>query len=132
MGKTWNQVDRVRMSLITHDPQVPPLYLMVKDHKVVEPGDTPPTRPVVSGRRRMNLHLNDALSVVLKPLSRCMPSIDLEAISTEHTLNLVDKLNMNINKVNKEESSPQDEEDEGDQERDEHQEGHGDQGGPHL
>ena len=68
MGKTWNQVDRVRKSLITHAPQVPPMYLMVKDHKHVEPGDPPPTRPVVSGSGGMNLHLNDILSKVLEPL----------------------------------------------------------------
>ena len=108
MGKTWNQVDRVRKSLITHAPQVPPLYLLVKDHKQVEPGAIPPTRPVVSGSRGMNLHLNDVLSEVLEPLSRCMPSITLEAISTEHTLNLVDELNNNLRRAeeNEEEEVP--------------------------
>ena len=46
----------------------------------------------------MNLHLNNALSEVLEPLAKCMPSIALEAISTEHTLNLIDEINNKIKK----------------------------------
>ena len=55
LGQELGQVERMRETFLSKSVQVPPMYLMVKDHKVVQPGSLPSTRPVVSGCKSMNL-----------------------------------------------------------------------------
>ena len=96
LGKHWDQVGRMRETMINHSTLVPPMYLLCKDHKTVKPGDLPSTRPVVSGCKGMNLNLNDILSDILEPLTRAMESDEM--ISTEDALHLVDTLNKDFEK----------------------------------
>ena len=92
LGQQLGQVTRMRETLLSKSVQVPPMYLLVKDHKQVPQGSLPPTRPVVSGCKGMNLHLNDIVSDILEPLARNMEENE-EFISTEDALALVDSLN---------------------------------------
>ena len=92
LGKDWGQVDRMRETLINQSALVPPLYLTVKDHKTVAEGEVPSTRPVVSGGRGMNIHLNNILGEILEPVAAAMEGSD-EVISSEQLLNLIDTAN---------------------------------------
>jgi hypothetical protein len=57
VGKNWNHQDRLRETMINNSLAVCPLYLLFKDHKGWNWGKgAPPTRPVASGNRGMNLH----------------------------------------------------------------------------
>ena len=47
---------------------VPPLYMLLKDHKRMDPEGLYPTRPVISSAKGMNLHLNDILHEILQPI----------------------------------------------------------------
>ena len=57
LGQTWDQVERVRETLINGSMAVCPMYLLYKDHKgwKWEDGGVPPTRPIASGNQGMNL-----------------------------------------------------------------------------
>lgn len=68
--KNWNQIDRVRETLINHSNMVPPMYLLLKDYKKIIEGELPSTRPVVSGCNGLNFNLNNLLSEVLEPISK--------------------------------------------------------------
>ena len=48
MGGTWGQTDRFRKTTVNETANVPPLYLFLKDHKVMKEGKLPKTRPVCS------------------------------------------------------------------------------------
>ena len=55
---------------------------MIKDHKKIEPGDLPKTRPVVSNCRGMGVHLSNMVSEIVEALANSLDE-DFEVISTE-------------------------------------------------
>ena len=59
MGQNWKHEDRIRESCIQHTCTVPPMYLLVKDHKEIKEGALPATRPVVSGKSGMGLSMSN-------------------------------------------------------------------------
>ncbi|MCP3678952.1 MAG: hypothetical protein GY782_01110, partial [Gammaproteobacteria bacterium] len=92
MGEAWGHGPRIRESLIQQSCVVPPMKLLVKDHKKVPEDGVPPTRPVVSASKGINVGLSNIISDVLEPLSRGIKDSG-EVISTEHLLNEINSLN---------------------------------------
>ena len=84
IGEEWNHGDRMRETMINNSLAVCPLYLLYKDHKGWDrsKGPIPPTRPVASGNRGMNLHLSEILSDILEPVADEVKNSN-EVISTE-------------------------------------------------
>ena len=70
---------------------IPNLSLLIKDHKPVQPGEIPKSRPVCSSQESMNIHLSNLMSEILDPLADNCGGI--ETVSTEDLLSEVDKLN---------------------------------------
>ena len=95
MGESWNHKERMRESNIKHSMYVSPMYLLVKDHKKVEEGETNKTRPVVSFREGIGTSLSTILSEFLEPLA---DSLDdrMEVISTEDYLNRLTECNRRL------------------------------------
>ena len=50
------------------------MYIMIKDHKVIKPGDLPKTRPVVSNCRGLGLHLSNEVSKLVESLAQAKES----------------------------------------------------------
>ena len=92
LGSNWNHKSRMRETLLRKSYQVPPLSLLIKDHKVMNEEGLPSTRPVVSACRGMNVPLSDLLSEILEPLARDLMNSN-KVISSEHLLNMIDSLN---------------------------------------
>ena len=84
IGEGWDHVERMRETMINNSLAVCPLYLLFKDHKGWDQskGPVPPTRPVASGNRGMNLHLSEILSEILEPVADRVEN-SCEVISTE-------------------------------------------------
>ena len=95
IGKTWGHQDRVRESTISQSNSIPPMYLMVKDHKKVEEDKYPKTRPVVSNCRGMGSPLSNTMSDLVESLATAMES-SFESCSTEDYLAKTDKYNAQI------------------------------------
>ena len=96
LGQTWDQVDRVRETVINRSMAICPMFLLYKDHKGWKWGDggSPPTRPIVSGNKGMNMHLSEMISEVVEPVADVYKH-GFEAISTEDLLAnfmMVDKM----------------------------------------
>ena len=92
MGESWGHKGRMREALLQESNQVPPMKLLVKDHKPVGADGLPATRPVVSAAGGMNVALSNILSDILEPTSRVIQDSP-EVISTEQALNLVNNIN---------------------------------------
>ena len=92
MGEAWGHESRIRESLIQHSCVVPPMKLLVKDHKPLGPDGLPPTRPVVGASRGMNVALSNILSDVIEPVSKTIPNSG-DVLSSEHLLSEINKLN---------------------------------------
>ena len=84
IGDNWNHGERMRETVINHSLAVCPMYLLYKDHKGwdISKGPIPPTRPVASGNRGMNMHLSGILSNILEPIAEGVRD-SREVISTE-------------------------------------------------
>ena len=84
LGQNWDQVERVRETLINGSLSVCPMYLLYKDHKGWrwEDGGIPPTRPIASGNQGMNLHLSELISEIIEPVADEFEG-GFETISTE-------------------------------------------------
>ena len=67
------------------------MYTMLKDHKPMRDG-LYRTRPVVSGNRSMNVHMNNLLSMLITPIANEAEDSE-EVISSEEALARVDKAN---------------------------------------
>ena len=65
VGSNWAHQDRFRESTLHKSQEVPLMTLLLKDHKVVEPGALPKTRPVVAANRGLNVPLSDVISEIL-------------------------------------------------------------------
>ena len=98
IGGAWNHTDRVRESTISQSNAIPPLYLMIKDHKEVPVGDFPKTRPVVSNCRGMGASLSNTVSDIVESLAISMKS-KFESISTEDYLARTDKYNEGVKQL---------------------------------
>ena len=70
---------------------------MLKDHKVITPGQLPKTRPIVSSGAGMNCQLSNILSELLEPIAE-MSTNSKEVISSEDLLSRVDKINKKLKK----------------------------------
>ena len=92
MGQVWKHEDRIRESCIQHTCTIPPMYLLVKDHKKTKEGDLPATRPVVSGTSGMGLSMSNILSDMVESLANMRPDT-IEVISTEDLLSRVNDYN---------------------------------------
>ena len=84
LGQNWDQVERVRETVINGSHTVCPMYLLYKDHKgwKWEDGGVPPTRPIASGNQGMNMHLSEIISEIVEPLVDEFEG-GFETISTE-------------------------------------------------
>ena len=94
VGENWDHEDRLRESCLQNTNNVPPMYLLAKDHKIREPGQLPATRPVVSGCSGMQLSLSNLLSDHLESLANSREN-PIEVISTEDMLSRVNSYNEN-------------------------------------
>ena len=84
LGAEWNHGERMRESMLNKSLAVCPLYLLYKDHKgwSLQKGPVPPTRPVASGNRGMNMHLSEIISEILEPVADGVENT-CEVVSTE-------------------------------------------------
>ena len=84
LGAEWGHSDRMRETMLNNSLSLCPLYLLFKDHKgwSLAKGPVPPTRPVASGNRGMNMHLSEILSEILEPIADEAKNT-CEVISTE-------------------------------------------------
>ena len=90
-GKAHRHTKHMRKTVINHSSAIPPLYLLLKDHKKPDNG-LHPTRPVVSSNKGMNLFLNDLLHDYLQPIQDNMRGSE-DISSTEEALHRIDNLN---------------------------------------
>ena len=90
-GANWNHSKRFGETAINKTANIPPLRLLIKDHKPIKPGQLPKTRPVVASQSSMNLHLNNILSEILEPLANNCGVVDV--VSLEEMLAEVDSVN---------------------------------------
>ena len=74
------------------------LYVIIKDHKTVPPGELPATRPVVSGCDGMDVHFGNIVSEQLEAITEARES-SIDVISTEDFLNKADEYNEMVEKV---------------------------------
>ena len=84
IGAEWGHTERFRETMLTNSLSVCPLYLLYKDHKGrdLSKGPVPPTRPVASGNRGMNMNMSEILSDILEPIADGVED-SYEVISTE-------------------------------------------------
>ena len=99
VGENWDHEDRLRESCLQNTNNVPPMYLLAKDHKIREPGQLPATRPVVSGCSGMQLSLSNLLSDHLESLANSRQN-PIEVISTEDMLSRINSYNENVSEAN--------------------------------
>ena len=69
---TTGDTGMVRETLINHSDAVPPMYIMVKDHKEIPKGSWPKTRPVVANCRGMGVHVSNIVSDVVESLANSL------------------------------------------------------------
>ena len=86
IGERWNHQYWVRETVLNDSNSVPPLYLLIKDHKSRKGRCLPATRQVVSNNKSMGVHLSngcsevtEALGVVLDDGFCCISTEDLLA-----------------------------------------------------
>ena len=95
IGEDWKHSGRHRETRINKSCNIPPLRLLVKDHKVWDPSKGPPqTRPVCSSNVGQNVHLSDIVSDVLEPVATARKT--MEIISVEDWLSQVDAHNAKV------------------------------------
>ena len=92
MGESWKHTDRLRQTQINHSCLVPPLYLLIKDHKRYSGSGPPPTRPVCGAVNGMDVHLSNILSHIIESVADEMTQ-KTEIISTDDGLSRIDSFN---------------------------------------
>ena len=85
MGESWEHTDRLRQTQINHSCLVPPLYLLIKDHKKYSGSGPPPARPVCGAVNGMDVHLSNILSHIIESVADEMKN-KIEIISTDDGL----------------------------------------------
>ena len=96
-GSQWDHASRIRETCINHGANVGPMYLLVKDHKQVEEGEVPKTRPVVASQGGLNYHLQNLLSEVIEPIAEEVHG-GIEVSSTEDLMAKLDTINSKLDK----------------------------------
>ena len=71
---------------------VAPLYLTIKDHKPIKPGEFTKTRPVYASQSGMGVYLNILISYLLDPIEEKMKGV-IETTSSEEMLHRIDRMN---------------------------------------
>ena len=94
-GQRWNHQERVRETTLEDSNSVPPLYLLIKDHKKRMKGCLPATRQVVGNNKSMGVHLSNATSDIVEGLGVVMDD-GFGAISTEDLLSRFDEYNQAV------------------------------------
>ena len=74
------------------------MHLLVKDHKVVKPGELPPTRPVIDDSNSMGTPLSTILSEMTEALADSIKE-PAEVSSSEESLHKICKFNTNIDSI---------------------------------
>ena len=95
MGESHQHQQRQRATHIEQSATVPPLYLLVKDHKKQNDDEPPSTRPVCGATAGMNNHLSNIISVYLEATADEMDN-NREVISTEDALSRIDRYNKRV------------------------------------
>ena len=96
MGESWEHTDRLRQTQINHSCLVPPLYLLIKDHKRYSGSGPPPARPVCGAVNGMDVHLSNILSHIIESVADEMKH-KTEIISTDDGLSRIDSYNSKHN-----------------------------------
>ena len=102
MGSNWQHEDRHRESNIKHSGYVAPMSLLVKDHKKVEEGKLPKTRPVVSASEGIGTSFSNILSEIVEPLADSLTD-SMEVISTEDFISRIEETNESLAKISPDE-----------------------------
>ena len=95
IGENWDHEDRIRQTLINHDRNVAPLYIMIKDHKPVKVGFLPATRAVVSDNKGMGCHFSGVISDIVEPIAY-NTARTFESISTEDCIARQEEYNTDL------------------------------------
>ena len=95
MGESHQHQQRQRATHIEQSATVPPLYLLVKDHKKQNDDEPPSTCPVCGATAGMNNHLSNIISVYLEATADEMDN-NREVISTEDALSRIDRYNKRV------------------------------------
>ena len=98
MGLDWKHSARIRETCLNNSCCAAPMYLLVKDHKNVKPGELPPTRPVCSSCGSMGVHLSNILSEILDAIANNMKE-KIEVLSTEDLLHKIDEYNKEVDRI---------------------------------
>ena len=86
---------RIIETITSKSCEIPPLYILGKDHKRVLPGQLPKTRQVMENCRGMGIHLSNQNSDILEPLANKL-GMYTKFVSTEDLLNQSDTHNDNL------------------------------------
>ena len=92
IGSDWNHQSRMREAVIQHSGTIPNTYLLLKDHKIINPGEIPKTRPVTSGFQGMGVGFSEILSDFLEAIADTKET-PIEVISTEDFINRMEDFN---------------------------------------
>ena len=78
------------------------MSLLVKDHKKVEEGKLPKTRPVVSASEGIGTSFSNILSEIVEPLADSLTD-SMEVISTEDFISRIEETNESLAKISPDE-----------------------------
>ena len=71
-NRNWEQLrthKEVQETCISKTANIQHIYLLIKDHKAVDPFPVPKTHPVVSSHHGMNYQLSNIISELLEPVA---------------------------------------------------------------
>ena len=95
LGDDHDQRVRIRETTLNYGCSLPPLYIMIKDHKVIQPGKLPGVRTVVANHKAMGVHLSNSVSELVEAVADTFEG-DFESISTEDAASRIDNYNSKI------------------------------------
>ena len=94
IGDTWNQQDRVQSAVKATHTNVPPLAILLKDHK---PGEDKPVRPLCRSTESPNGPLSQLTAKVMNIVAAELNTVNrTEVKSTEEMCSVLDSVNDNI------------------------------------
>ena len=98
IGCNWDMNGRIIDTVTSESIEIPPMYLLVKDHKLVGIGELTKSRAVVSGCQSMGIHMANILSDILEPIANIL-GLDFKFISTEDMLAKLDRHNSRVGEL---------------------------------
>ena len=94
LGETWNQTDRVQSAVKSTCTIIPPLAILLKDHK---PGDDKPVRPLCRSSESPNGPLSHLTAKVMNLVAKELNvQVQTEVRSTEEMIAVLDSVNESI------------------------------------